>query len=37
MDDELEHVFNKTDLDNDGFVTADDFYNVITQRIYNEW
>lgn len=24
----------KADLDDDGFVTADDFYNIMTHRVY---
>lgn len=27
-------MFAKADLDDDGFVTADDFYNMMTHRIY---
>lgn len=33
-DDELEAMFSKADLDDDGFVTADDFYNIMTHRVY---
>ena len=35
-DDEWNHVFNKADLDDDGFVTADDFYNIMTHKVYWE-
>ena len=27
-------MFAKADLDDDGFVTADDFYNIMTHRVY---
>lgn len=27
-------MFAKADLDDDGFVTADDFYNMMTHRVY---
>ena len=36
-DDEIEKIFSKTDLDGDGYVTAEDFYNIITQKSYWEW
>jgi hypothetical protein len=26
----------KADLDDDGFVTADDFYNILTHKVYWE-
>lgn len=33
-DEELDKMFAKADLDDDGFVTADDFYNIMTHRVY---
>ena len=33
-DEEYEKMFAKADLDDDGFVTADDFYNIMTHRVY---
>lgn len=33
-DEELQKMFAKADLDDDGFVTADDFYNIMTHRVY---
>lgn len=33
-DEELEKMFAKADLDDDGFVTAEDFYNIMTHRVY---
>lgn len=31
-------MFTKADLDDDGFVTADDFYNIMTHRVYwDQW
>lgn len=33
-DEELNTMFAKADLDDDGFVTADDFYNMMTHRVY---
>lgn len=31
-------MFIKADLDDDGFVTADDFYNIMTHRVYwDQW
>lgn len=27
-------MFAKADLDDDGFVTSDDFYNMMTHRVY---
>ena len=35
-DDEINHVFSKADLDEDGFVTSDDFYNIMTHKVYWE-
>jgi Ca2+-binding EF-hand superfamily protein len=35
-DDEIQHIFTKADLDDDGFVTGDDFYNVMTHKVYWE-
>lgn len=29
-------MFVKADLDDDGFVTVDDFYNIMTHRVYWE-
>ena len=37
-DEEIEKMFVKADLDDDGFVTADDFYNIMTHRVYwDQW
>jgi Ca2+-binding EF-hand superfamily protein len=33
-DEEIQHMFHNADLDGDGFVTADDFYNIMTHRVY---
>ena len=33
-DEEIEKMFVKADLDDDGLVTVDDFYNIMTHRIY---
>ncbi len=32
-------MFAKADLDDDGFVTAEDFYNIMTHKVYwdNWW
>jgi Ca2+-binding EF-hand superfamily protein len=35
-EDELIHIFAKADLDEDGFVTSDDFYNIMTHKVYWE-
>ena len=35
-DEEIEKIFVKADLDDDGFVTADDFYNILTHKVYWE-
>lgn len=35
-DDEIEKIFSKTDLDGDGYVTAEDFYNIMTHKAYWE-
>jgi len=35
-EDELVHIFAKADLDEDGFVTSDDFYNIMTHKVYWE-
>jgi len=35
-DEEIEHIFFKADLDDDGFVTGDDFYNIMTHKVYWE-
>lgn len=32
--DELEKMFKKADLDDDGFVTPEDFYNIMTGKVY---
>ena len=29
-------MFTKADLDDDGFVTSDDFYNMLTNKVYWE-
>ena len=33
-EEEILHMFGKADLDEDGFVTAEDFYNIMTHRVY---
>ena len=33
-EEELQHMFEKADLDDDGFVTADDFYNIMAHKVY---
>lgn len=33
-DEEIQAMFKKADLDDDGFVTAEDFYNIITGKGY---
>ena len=33
-DEDIQHVFTKADLDDDGFVTSDDFYNIMTHKVY---
>jgi centrin-3 len=33
-EEELLSMFHRADLDDDGFVTQDDFYNIMTHRIY---
>ena len=35
-EEELDHMFSKADLDDDGFVTGDDFYNIMTHKVYWE-
>ncbi len=31
-------MFVKADLDDDGFITADDFYNIMTHKVYwDQW
>jgi Ca2+-binding EF-hand superfamily protein len=35
-DEEIEKIFVKADLDDDGFVTPDDFYNILTHKVYWE-
>lgn len=30
------YLYNKADLDDDGFVTFDDFYNLMTQKEYGK-
>jgi Ca2+-binding EF-hand superfamily protein len=35
-EDEIQHMFTKADLDDDGFVTMEDFYNIMTHRVYWE-
>ena len=37
-DEEIDHIFSKADLDEDGFVTSDDFYNIMTHKVYwDQW
>ncbi len=33
-DEQLDVMFAKADLGDDGFVTPDDFYNMMTHRVY---
>lgn len=33
-EEEINHIFAKADLDDDGFVTGDDFYNIMTHKVY---
>ena len=35
-DEELDNMFSRADLDDDGFVTDDDFYNIMTHKVYWE-
>ena len=35
-DEEIENMFTRGDLDDDGFITQDDFYNVMTHKVYWE-
>ena len=35
-DEAIEKIFVKADLDDDGFVTVDDFYNIMTHKVYWE-
>ena len=33
-DAEIQNMFERADLDDDGFVTLDDFYNIMTHKVY---
>jgi len=33
-DDDVRKMFAKADLDGDGFVTFEDFYNIMTNKVY---
>lgn len=33
-DDEIERIFRAADEDNDGYVTNEDFYNIVTKKAY---
>ena len=33
-DAEIQNMFERADLDDDGFVTIDDFYNIMTHKVY---
>ena len=35
-DEEIDGMFARADLDDDGFVTGDDFYNIMTHKVYWE-
>ena len=35
-DEEIDNMFSRADLDDDGFVTGDDFYNIMTHKVYWE-
>lgn len=30
-------IFKKADRDDDGFVTLEDFYNIVTHKVYWDW
>ena len=36
-DEEVKKMFRKADLDDDGFVTFEDFYNMMTGKVYYDW
>ena len=36
-DEELEHMFRKADLEDKGYVTQDDFFNIMTGKGYYNW
>ena len=37
-DEEIEDMLKRADLDDDGFVTFEDFYNIMTHRVYwDKW
>lgn len=33
-EEEIQDMFTRADLNDDGFVTAEDFYNIMTHRVY---
>ena len=33
-DEEIESMIKRADLDDDGFVTFEDFYNIMTHQVY---
>lgn len=33
--DEIEHMVRKADFDEDGYVNEDDFYNIVSRRVYD--
>jgi len=33
-EEETQKMFNRGDLDDDGFITFEDFYNIMTHRVY---
>jgi centrin-1 len=33
-EEEIEKMFVRGDLDDDGFITSEDFYNVMTHKVY---
>ena len=35
-DDEIDKIFQKTDFDQDGYITAEDFYTVMAERAGQE-
>lgn len=35
--DEYADMFRRADLDGDGFVTVQDFYNILTGKVYYDW
>ena len=36
-DAEVQDMFKRADTDDDGFVTFEDFYNIMTGKVYWDW